>query len=77
MLMVDRSRYKTDGPGPEVRNRSGMTLLDHRRLLGDPEKLWSALDALQDDKVVSCLLCYNLSSAFVDEACVCHINCES
>lgn len=53
MLMVDRSRYKTDGPGPEVRNRSGMTLLDHGRLLGDPEKLWSALDALQDDKVGS------------------------
>ncbi|XP_041934141.1 cadherin-like and PC-esterase domain-containing protein 1 isoform X2 [Alosa sapidissima] len=46
MLMVDRSRYKTDGPSPQERNRSGMTFLE-------PEKLVSALDAFQDDKVSS------------------------
>lgn len=65
MLMVDRSRYKTDGPNLQGRNRSGITLLDQGRLLGDPEKLVLALDAFQDDKVVSCSSYYHLCSVFI------------
>ena len=53
MLVVDRNGFKSGGPTPHHRNRSVMTLLDHRRLLRDPEKLASALDVFQVDKVVS------------------------
>lgn len=57
MLVVDRSGFKSSGggPTPHHKNRSLMSPLEHRRLLQDPEKLVSALDAFQVDKVVSSL----------------------